>query len=365
MRPTSSARPRLTGSSTVALLLALGACIQPAPPEARVEPSPPVEETPKITWALAIHGGAGVIASDENDKKEAHRRSLEQALALGRDLLAEGNASLRVVEEVVRFLEDDEKFNAGKGAVFTSAGTNELDAAIMDGRTLACGAVTGVKTVRNPVTLARLVMEKSPHVLLAGDGAEAFAREVRAERVPRSYFYTQQRYQEWVDEVRRQRRSASGGYGTVGAVARDRYGNLAAATSTGGLTNKSFGRVGDVPIIGAGTYAQNSTAAISCTGKGEEFIRRAVAHEISAQMEHAGKSLQEAAEDVILRRLSPGDGGMIGVDTDGNIAMVFNSPGMYRGAVDSSGRFEVAVWADENATPDSSQEETTGDTPDL
>jgi beta-aspartyl-peptidase (threonine type) len=208
-------------------------------------------------------------------------------------------------------------------------------------------------------------MESSRHVLLAGDGAERFAREVGAERVRRSYFHTQERYEEWLEEVRRERRSPAGGLDTVGAVARDRYGNLAAATSTGGLTNKRFGRVGDGPIIGAGTYANNATAAISCTGKGEEFIRHAVAHEISAQMEHGGKTLTEAAEDVILRRLAPGDGGMIGVAADGTIAMVFNSPGMYRGAADSSGRFEVAVWADEGSTPPAAEEEQPAPVPDL
>lgn len=347
-----------------ALLLALLACVE-TPPAGEEPPPRPVEEPEPITWALAIHGGAGVISRDPSDTKEEHRRSLEQALSLGRDLLAEGNAALRVVEQVVRFLEDDPKFNAGKGAVFTDEGTNELDAAIMDGRTLACGAVSGLKTVRNPVTLARLVMEKSPHVLLSGDGAERFAREAGAERVRRSYFYTQERYEQWVEEVRRQRRSGSAGYGTVGAVARDRYGNLAAATSTGGLTNKHFGRVGDVPIIGAGTYANNATAAISCTGKGEEFIRHAVAHEISAQMEHAGRSLLAAAEDVILQRLSQGDGGMIGVDAEGTTVMVFNSPGMYRGAADSSGRFEVAVWADASPDETAPAAEIDGPEPDL
>jgi beta-aspartyl-peptidase (threonine type) len=215
----------------------------------------------------------------------------------------------------------------------------------MDGGTLACGAVTGLRTVRNPVSLARMVMERSRHVLFAGPGAERFADEMGVERVDQDYFFVQRRYDSWQKALEREREGdGAPAMGTVGAVALDRHGNLAAATSSGGLTNKRFGRVGDVPIIGAGTYASNRTCALSGTGKGEEFIRHTVARDIAALMEYRGLTLQQAAEEVIHRKLQPGDGGVIGVDGDGGIALVFNSEGMFRGAADSAGRFEVAIW---------------------
>jgi beta-aspartyl-peptidase (threonine type) len=308
-----------------------------------------------VDWALAIHGGAGVIERNATDP-EPYYQSLAEALTLGRDMLASGSAALEVVESVVRFLEDDPKFNAGRGAVFTNRGTHELDAAIMDGRTLSCGSVAGVRNVRNPITLARRVMERSPHVFMAGDGADEFSKTVDVARVRQSYFFTQKRHDDWQKAVREERRRQAAAVGnpgrdlsvpdlsTVGAVALDRYGNLAAGTSTGGMTNKRFGRVGDVPVIGAGTYANNQTAAISGTGKGEQFIRHTVAHDISARIEYGGRTAEEAAREVIDSRLEVGDGGVIVVDRLGSISMVFNTPGMFRGAANSEGRFDVGIW---------------------
>lgn len=301
------------------------------------------------SWSLAIQGGAGVIPKDmEAEKQQAYFDALRQALALGRDALARGESSLDVVEKVVGYLEDVPLFNAGKGAVFTAAGTHELDAAIMDGRTLGCGAVSGLTTVKNPISLARHVMERTRHVFLLGEGAETFATEMEVERVEPDYFSVPYRYEQWqkakAREAAEQEDDVDDKKGTVGAVARDQAGNLAAATSTGGLTNKRFGRVGDVPVIGAGTYANNATAAISATGIGEQFIRHTVAHDISALIEYRGLSLQEAAEAVIHHKLEEGDGGIIGVGADGSIALVFNSPGMFRGAADANGRFEVKIW---------------------
>lgn len=306
-------------------------------------------ETSSPKWALAIHGGAGVISKDLPDSVRLdYEASLTAALEAGKTMLADGDASLDVVEAVVRILEEDPRFNAGRGAVFTADGVHELDAAIMDGRDLSCGAVAGITTVRNPISLARKVMTDTPHVFLIGAGAEAFADQAGVERVPNSFFSTDSRRRA-LDNAKRHEMdkvtaSLESRYGTVGAVALDQAGNLAAATSTGGMTNKRFGRVGDVPVIGAGTYANNATAAISATGTGEEFIRHAVAHQISAQMEFAGKSLTEAAEFVVFQKLKPGDGGIISVSKTGEIAMIFNSEGMFRGAADANGRFEVAIW---------------------
>jgi L-asparaginase / beta-aspartyl-peptidase len=296
-----------------------------------------------VKWALAIHGGAGTIPKTlpENEKQQ-YLRSLTKALGLGRDVLAKGGTSLDAVEAVVRFLEDDPLFNAGKGAVYTHEGTHELDAAIMDGSTLSCGSVAALKTVKNPISLARLVMTKSPHVFLVGEGAEAFAAAMKVERVDNKYFDTPKRFEQLQEELKLEKEHKD--RDTVGAVALDQHGNLAAATSTGGLTNKRFGRLGDVPVIGAGTYANNKTCAVSATGIGEEFIKHTVSHDISALMEYAGLTLQQAADKVIHQKLKPGDGGVIGVARDGSIALVFNSEGMYRGAADSGGRFEVRIW---------------------
>ncbi len=294
-------------------------------------------------WALAIHGGAGTIPKTlPEGEKQQYLASLTKALGIGRDILSKGGTSLDAVEAVVRFLEDDPLFNAGKGAVYTHEGTHELDAAIMDGSTLSCGSVAALKTVKNPIALARLVMTKSPHVFLVGDGAEAFATAMKVERVDNKYFDTPKRYEQLQEELKLERDHKD--RDTVGAVALDQHGNLAAATSTGGLTNKRFGRLGDVPVIGAGTYANNRTCAISATGIGEEFIKHTVSHDISALMEYADLTLQQAADKVIHQKLKPGDGGVIGVAHDGSIALVFNSEGMYRGAADSAGRFEVRIW---------------------
>jgi len=306
-------------------------------------------QTAAPEWAIAIHGGAGVISKDLPDSVRLdYEASLSAALDAGKTMLADGQASLDVVEAVVRILEEDPRFNAGRGAVYTADGVHELDAAIMDGRDLSCGAVAGVTTVRNPITLARKVMTDTPHVFLIGAGAEAFADQAGVERVPNSFFDTEHR-REALQRAKEQeaaghQASLNSRYGTVGAVALDKAGNLAAATSTGGMTNKRFGRVGDVPVIGAGTYANNATAAISATGTGEEFIRHAVAHQISAQMEFGGKTLAQAAEFVVFHKLKPGDGGIISVSKTGEIAMIFNSEGMFRGAADSKGRFDVAIW---------------------
>ena len=298
-------------------------------------------DAPRPKWAIAIHGGAGTIPKTLPEaKKQEYLRSLDQALKIGQGVLQQGGTSLDAVEKVIRFLEDDPLFNAGKGAVYTHERTHELDAAIMDGRDLSCGSVAALKTVKNPISLARLVKERSPHVFLVGEGAEAFATEMKVERVPNSYFDTPGRLKDLEDALKEEPKE----HGTVGCVALDTHGNLAAGTSTGGLTNKRFGRLGDVPVIGAGTYANNRTCALSATGIGEEFIKHTVAHDISALMEYGGLSLQAAADRVIHQKLKPGDGGVIGVAHDGSIALVFNSEGMYRGAADSNGRFEVKIW---------------------
>jgi len=335
-------------AATLILLLGCGAGTEPSAEEESM-----AERAPSVEWALAIHAGAGVIPKTmPEEKREEYFEALRQALGIGRDLLEEGTGGLDVVERVIRFLEDTPLFNAGKGAVFTHDGGHELDASIMDGRTLACGAVGGVRTVKNPISLARKVMTETRHVLLVADGAERFADEMGVERVEPEYFFTQRRYDAWQEKLaegEEETDTAGEGdgeekHGTVGVVVRDRDGNLAAGTSTGGLTDKRFGRIGDSPIIGAGTYANNRTVAISCTGVGEEFIRHNVAYDVSALMKYRGLPVEEAAETVVLQKLKSGDGGLIAVDKDGNVALVFNTPGMFRGAADSSGRFDVAIW---------------------
>lgn len=309
---------------------------------------PPNREAPRsgaVEYALAIHGGAGTIdRTMEADRVEAYRQALGEALALGSDMLENGETGLDVVEAVVRWMEDDPLFNAGRGAVFTHEGTNEMDAAIMDGSTRACGSVTGVRRIKNPISLARAVMEHSPHVFFSGSGAEAFAERLGLEMVPEEYFFTERRWQNLQEALAQDREGSAEGHGTVGAVARDRHGHLAAATSTGGMTNKRFGRVGDVPVVGAGTYADDHTVAVSCTGHGEIFIRNSVSVRVSAMMEYGGSSLDEAVTEVVGAVLQPGDGGLIAVSSDGEIALAFNTAGMYRGAADSTGRFDVAIW---------------------
>ena len=317
------------------LLLILCAHLSLAPATAQ-RPAPAVT-APR--WALALHGGAGTIPKDMDPALvDAYRASLRRGLELGRGILEKGGTSLDAVEAVVRFFEDDSLFNAGKGAVYTHDGTHELDAAIMNGATLACGSVAGVRTVRNPIHLARLVMEKSNHVFLIAAGAESFARTQGLPAVNNHWFDTRRRRDEWRKAVR------EGKFGTVGCVALDTQGHVAAATSTGGLTNKRWGRVGDVPIIGAGTYANDANCAVSCTGQGEQFIRNTVARDVAALVEYRGLPLADAAHAVVDGKLKPGDGGLIAVSHTGEIALVFNSAGMYRGAADSGGRFEIAIW---------------------
>lgn len=314
---------------------------------------------------MVIHGGAGNFTLESIKDRQAEMRSaMTDALTTGHRILAAGGSSLDAVQAAIVMLEDSPQFNAGKGAVFTHEGTNELDASIMDGRTMMAGAVAGVKRVKNPIRLARLVMEKSPHVLMAGAGAEAFGREQGGiEFVPESYFRTDLRWQQLQRalEQEKAKQGASlrprGGdadeeayFGTVGAVALDRQGNLAAATSTGGTTNKRFGRVGDAPIIGAGTYANNRSCAISASGTGEYFIRFTVAHDICARVEYRGMSAQQAADSVVQEVLKQagGDGGVVGLDRRGNIAMSFNTTGMNRGYIGEDGR-PVVMFTTEDA----------------
>lgn len=322
-----------------------GAQAPAAPPASPATDMDEASETPRQAFALALHGGAGSPARDlEPARRRAYVSSLAGALRQGCDALGQGTSSLDVVQLVVRVLEDDPLFNAGRGAVFTREGRHELDASIMDGRDLSGGAVAAVTNVRNPILLAREVMQRTPHVLLAGEGAEAFAREIGMEPVPNEYFSTEPRRRS-LDR----RLAEEDEHGTVGAVALDRDGNLAAATSTGGLTAKRWGRIGDSPILGAGTYADNRTCAVSGTGTGEEFIRHAAAHSVSARMQLAGESVQQAAEAVVRRTLREGDGGVIAVSHRGEIAMEYSTGGMFRGACDAGGRFDVRIW--EEAEP--------------
>ncbi|HWP94655.1 MAG TPA: isoaspartyl peptidase/L-asparaginase [Gammaproteobacteria bacterium] len=309
--------------------------------------------------AIAVHGGAGTIRAEEMtpEKEAAYRAALEQALKAGYAMLESGGTSLAAVVAAVKVLEDSPLFNAGKGAVFNAEGKHELDAAVMEGRLRRAGAVAGLTRIRNPIELARLVMEKSRHVMLVGGGAEQFAAEQGMEFVTPDYFYTEERWQQW-QRVKAAEQAAppvtgveppglyDTKFGTVGAVALDRNGDLAAATSTGGLTNKRYGRVGDAPIIGAGTWADNAGCAVSATGHGEYFIRNAVAHDISALMQYRGMSVKQAAEYVVLHKLVEhgGEGGVIAIDRRGNIAMPFNTTGMYRGAIDTRGRLHVAIY---------------------
>ncbi len=289
-------------------------------------------------WAVVVHGGAiGQLSPAARDRRAQMEASLERVVGKAAAELSEGRASLDVVEMVVKLLEDDPLFNAGRGAVLNADGQQELDASIMDGRRLDCGAVAAVRTVKNPISLARLVMEKTPHVLLVADGAEAFADQMQVTRADPEYFRTPDRVREWQRALGREQNdmgaagqpSADLLFGTVGCVARDRSGNLAAATSTGGIALKKFGRVGDSPIIGAGTYADNQTCAVSCTGKGEEFIRRAIAFQVAAHMRLRQVSLDEAVL-AALDQLPPASGGLIAVDRDGNVTARFNTPGMAR-----------------------------------
>jgi L-asparaginase / beta-aspartyl-peptidase len=295
------------------------------------------------TFAIALHGGAGTITRQNMtpELEEEYRQGLENALNAGYELLAAGKSAVDAAEAAVVSLENFVLFNAGRGAVFTKEGKHEMDASIMDGKDLMAGAVAGVQNIKNPIKLARLVMEKSEHVFLAYPGAEEFARLHKLEFENEKYFYNQLRYDQW-QEVRNtdtaqldhteKKQNKDTKFGTVGAVALDVNGNVAAATSTGGLTNKQFNRIGDSPVIGAGTYANNRTCAVSCTGYGEYFIRAVVAYDVSCLMEYKGLSLQEACRIVVNEKLVKlgGEGGLVAVDRQGNIALPFNSEGMYR-----------------------------------
>ncbi len=316
-------------------------------------------------FVLVIHGGAGTILKNQMtpEREKAYMDALDKALQTGNEILKNGGTALDAVEACVRSMEDNPLFNAGKGAVFTNEGKNELDAAIMDGKTLAAGSVAGVTTIKNPVTAARAVMEKSPHVMMTGKGAENFAMQQGLEIVDPSYFYTENRWKDLQKAKQqdsllqlkdsgnrhsslKQPENRDDKYGTVGAVALDRHGNLAAATSTGGMTNKKFGRVGDAPIIGAGTYANNKTAAFSGTGWGEFYIRLVLAKSISDMMEFGKMKLIDAANELVMKKLPSlgGDGGLIAVDKDGNIAMPFCTEGMYRGFIKNTGEKSVKIY---------------------
>jgi L-asparaginase / beta-aspartyl-peptidase len=302
-----------------------------------------------MKFGMVIHGGAGTIERSEMtaENEAAHRAGMEQSLKAGYEVLERGGSSLDAVEAAIRVLEDNPLFNAGKGAVFTHEGTNELDSSIMDGKTLKAGAVARLQHIRNPISLARLVMDKSSRVMLDGDGAEAFAKKMGVTLVDQKYFYTDERWQ----ELQKKLKTTSGPvsdkdrHGTVGAVALDNAGNLAAGTSTGGMTNKELGRIGDSPIIGAGTYADNRTCAVSCTGDGEYFIRSVVAYDIAAMMKYKGMPLKEAAHAAIdkVGKLG-GTGGLIAIDKDGNFTMPFNTSGMYRGRIGPDGKISVEIY---------------------
>ena len=298
-----------------------------------------------MDFVLAVHGGAGTIDRNRSalDRAPSYHEGLRRALAAGRDALAAGGSALDAVTRAVVVLEDDPLFNAGKGSVFTAAGTQEMDAAVMEGRDHRAGAVAGIFGPRNPVLAARAVMEHSHHVLLIGDGALAFCREQRVPFAAPGYFSTEERLRELRNALGKRQRDAA--EGTVGAVARDHDGNLAAATSTGGMTGKTPGRVGDSPIIGAGTYADNQTCAVSATGHGEFFMRYGTAFEIAARLRYAEQSLNQAAEAVVetLAKLG-GRGGVVAVDRAGTLALPFNTSGMYRGYVRGDGAIHTAIW---------------------
>jgi beta-aspartyl-peptidase (threonine type) len=362
-----SARAAVLAGAALVSLSSMTACAgAQANPSAGTRPAAAGQQR----FTLVVHGGAGTIQRQDMTPAQdsAYRATMTEAIRKGYDVLNGGGQALDAVVAVVQVLEDSPLFNAGRGAVFTHEGTNELDAAIMDGTRLRAGAVAGVKHVKSPIALARLVMEESPHVMLIGQGAEEFALTKGVELVPNSYFYTDRRW-EALQRARDAERAAErqtgdagaatgaaieslspadGKYGTGGAVAVDAHGNVAAATSTGGTTNKRWGRVGDAPVIGAGTYA-NDRCAVSATGTGEFFIRNVVAYDVCARMMYRNTPLARAADEVVMQKLveQGGDGGLVAVDRDGNIAMPFNTEGMYRGHVGSDGRIVVKIYKGE------------------
>ncbi len=305
-------------------------------------------------FSIAIHGGAGTLVKGmmTPEKETAYKQALQKALDAGYAILKNGGTAVKAVETAVKSLEDSHLFNAGKGAVFTATETHEMDASIMDGKNLEAGAVSLISGIKNPISLARDVMEKSEHVFLAGEGAMQFAKENDYQLENPEYFYDELRHQQWLNikdtdnfQLDHSAKKDSK-FGTVGAVACDKNGNIAAATSTGGMTNKRYGRVGDSPMIGAGNYANNKTCAVSCIGSGEFFIRGVVAYDVSCLMEYKGLSLKEASEEVINKRILEigGDGGLIAVDAQGNISMPFNTEGMYRGIKTSEGENLVLIY---------------------
>lgn len=299
-------------------------------------------------YAIVIHGGAGLMSKSKMSEaaQSNYKAKLDEALSLGEKMLKEGSNAVDVVVKVINVLEDSPLFNAGKGAVFSADKKNELDASIMEGKALKAGAVAGVLDIKNPITAAREVMLHSDHVFLSGKGASEFAKKQGLEIVPNKYFHTPERYKSLMELQKRERkRTAKDNMGTVGCAVLDMHGNLCAGTSTGGMTNKKYGRIGDAPLIGAGTYANNKTCAVSCTGHGEYFIRLGFARDISALMEYRNLSVTEACQEEI-RKLSElqGTGGVIALDAEGNIAMEFNTAGMFRGYSKSTGEKEIAIF---------------------
>lgn len=296
-------------------------------------------------WSIVIHGGAGTAPKSMTpERKVLYEKNLLVALEIGKKMLADGKSSLDAVQAVVNFMEDCPLFNAGKGAVMNIDGIHELDAAIMDGSNLKAGAIAGVRDIKNPINAARLVMDSTTHVFLIGEGASSFARQMKLDIVENSYFSTNERSEQLL-KIKKGSEEPNP-RGTVGCVALDVYGNLAAGTSTGGMSGKKWGRVGDVPIIGAGTYANNATVAVSGTGHGEYWIRRVVAFDISALMEYKGFSLERASNEVIFNKIDPmggSGGGIIAVDKDGNISMVFNTGLMHRAWAKSTGEYGVGI----------------------
>ncbi|GAL88905.1 isoaspartyl aminopeptidase [Jejuia pallidilutea] len=328
----------------------------------KIAPNTEAETTEKIQFSIVIHGGAGTIKKENMtpEKEAAYKQKLEEAIRVGYTILKNGGTSLDAVEKTINVMEDSPLFNAGKGAVFTHEGYNEHDASIMDGKTLNAGASAGTKTVKHPINLARAVMENSPHVMLSGKGAEVFAKEQGLEIVDPSYFYTESRMKS-LERVKASENNKIASFydetlkdtkfGTVGCAALDKHGNLAAGTSTGGMTNKRWGRIGDAPIIGAGTYANNTTCAVSSTGWGEYFIRGMVAYDISALMAYKGLSLAEASKEVIQNKLpsignGEGNGGIIAIDKHGNMVMEFNTSGMYRASMNDKGELYIGMYKD-------------------
>ena len=351
---------RIVRALAFALAFATIACSSPAPAVHAQATPPAAPAGPSVKWGMVIHTGAGNFTlASLGDRREPERAAMNDALMAGYRILSSGGTSLDAVQAAIVIFEDSPLFNAGKGAVFTHEGTNELDASIMDGSTMKAGAVAGLKHIRNPIKLARLVMDKSQHVMLAGEGAEAFAKQQGGvDLVSQKYFYTDRAWKALQDAIAAEKRDAQKKaaqpaethHGTVGAVALDQHGNLAAGTSTGGLTNKRFGRIGDSPIIGAGTYASNKSCAISSTGIGEFWIRYTVAHDICARVEYKQTPIQASADSLVMGELKPigGEGGIIGIDAHGNIAMSFNTTGMGRGYVGQDGKPTIMFTANDD-----------------